>query len=102
MALQTAAPSVRIALDALSVGLGPNGEWQLQGTLRNDAAFAIAYPRVVVTLRRAQGEFLAAAVAYASTDRLEVGQTAPFAVSIPLDQVTGWAGYAAIGTGERR
>lgn len=102
MALQTAAPSVRVALDGLSVGVGPNGEWQLQGTLRNGAAFPIAYPRVVVTLRRSQGEFLAAAVSYASVDRLEVGQTVPFTVSIPLDQVTGWAGYAAIGTGERR
>jgi len=102
MALQTGVWPLRVVLEGVSVGVGPNGEWQLQGTMRNDSGSVVAFPRVVVTLRRSQGEYLTGAVAYASVETLEVGQTAPFTVSIPPEKITGWAGYSAIGTGERR
>jgi len=102
MALQTGVWPLRVVLEGVSIGVGPNGEWQLKGTMRNDSGALVAFPRVVVTLRGSQGEFLTAAVAYGSAETLEVGQTTPFTVSIPPERTVGWAGYSAIGTGERR
>lgn len=102
MALQAGTWTLRLALDGVSVGVGPNGEWQLAGTVRNDSGSVVAFPRVVVTLRRSQGEYLTSAVAYVSATSLEADRTAPFTVSISPEKVAGWAGYEAIGTGERR
>jgi len=101
MALQSGALPLRLDLEEVSVGVSAGGGWQLQGTVRNSTSGLVTYPRVVATVRRSDGSYLASGLAYAAASRLPVGGTAPFSITIPMERVTGWAGYSAIATGER-
>lgn len=102
VAVQTEREPVRLVMEDTAVGVTEAGDWELRGMLRNPTAAVVAYPRVVLTLRKAGGEYLSSNVAYTALDRLEPGEVTPFAVSIAKSRMTGWADFEALATGEKR
>ena len=69
--------------------------------VRNTTAYVVAYPRVVLTLRNAQGRYLAAAWPTPRWRSCSRGGD-PFSVSVAKARMTGWAGFETVATGERR
>ncbi|NPV07526.1 MAG: hypothetical protein HPY83_06120 [Anaerolineae bacterium] len=102
VAVQTEREPVRLVMEDTAIGVTEAGDWELRGMLRNATTALIAYPRVVLTLRRAGGEYLSSNVAYTALDRLEPGEATPFSVSIAKSRMTGWADFQAVATGEKR
>lgn len=101
VAVETDTTPLRLAIEGGSVGVSAAGDWVLSGSLRNGASVPVAYPRALVTLRAADGTYVAAGLAYAGVSSLSPGGTVPFEVVIPASKATGWASFTAIGVGER-
>jgi hypothetical protein len=102
VAVQTDREPLRLAIEDAAVGVTEAGDWQLRGMVRNTTAYVVAYPRVVLTLRNAQGRYLASSVAYTALEELQPGEATPFSVSVAKARMTGWAGFETVATGERR
>ncbi len=102
VALQTDGVPLQLTAEQASVGVSASGDLLLAGTLRNGTSASVAYPRAVVTIRNADGRYLAGGLAYGEASALAPGATMEFNVTIPRDKTLGWALFDVIGTGERR
>jgi len=102
VAVETELMPVRLSVEEATVHVSEEGDWLVSGSLRNSFGQAISYPRVVLTLRAADGSYLASGLAYAGVSTLVAGEVVPFQVTVARDRVQGWASYAVVGTGERQ
>ncbi len=56
--------------------------YKLEGVLKNQNAFVVSYPKIIVTLLDANGKFIGKGSGYTTIKKLQPGQSAPYEVTI--------------------